>query len=93
MNETLDLFRGRALKIARQYDTDHMTFADLTGMADDYAAAFHEALGNSPDEIRQQAATRLQEKLLQDSNASGHSTKISEALLELAASLNRIPIY
>ncbi|WJJ93874.1 hypothetical protein [Neopusillimonas aromaticivorans] len=47
MNETLDLFRGRALKIARQYDTDHMTFADLTGMADDYAAAFHEALGNS----------------------------------------------
>ena len=93
MNETLELFRGRAIKIARDYDTDHMIFADLTGLADDYAAAFHEALSSHPEELRNHTTQTLQQKLLEASDNAMHSPKASEALVELAACLNRIPIY
>ena len=93
MNDTLELFRGRALKIARHYDTDHMIFADLTGLADDYAAAFNEALSDCPEDLRNHTAQLLQQKLLEASDNTMHSPKASEALVELAACLNRIPIY
>jgi len=93
MHETLDLFWGRALKIARHYDTDQMTFADLAGLADDFAANFQETLGELGDEQRLQTTNHLQQKLIKGSTDQSHSQSVNEALEELAASLSRIPIY
>lgn len=93
MNETLDLFWGRALKIARHYDTDGLIFADLTGMADDFSASFHEAIADAPEDKRQRAIAALQTKLNDAGSSDRYAGRCNEAFTELAASLNRIPIY
>ncbi|RII81965.1 hypothetical protein [Neopusillimonas maritima] len=93
MKKLVEEFWGRALKIAHHYESDQLTFADLTGLVDDYSAAFHESLSGIPDSDRLACCLLLEQRLLNSANNKSHTDTVNSALAELAGSVNRIPIY
>ncbi|MBC7204682.1 MAG: hypothetical protein H5U29_14450 [Pusillimonas sp.] len=93
MEKLVEEFWGRALKIAHHYESDQLTFADLTGLLDDYSAAFHKTLSGMPDADRLECCSLLEQRLLRSANNKSHTDTINSALAELASSVNRIPIY
>jgi len=93
MNKLVEQFWGRALKLAHDYKSDDITFADLTGLVDDYSASLTEALSRLPEPERQDISSGLEQKFNQALENPDHNPSVREALAEISTSLNRIPIY
>jgi len=93
MNELVEQYWSRALKIARQYDTGEVDFADLTGLGEEFAASFTDQINGFPEPLRATYCTGLESKLSAAINANGHESSAGQALNELLVSINRTPIY
>lgn len=93
MNEIIEQYWARALKITRQYESGEVNFADLTGLGDEFAASFVEDISEIPEPLRATYCASLDTKLgtaLTHSNQDSHA---AQAFAELRMSINRTPIY
>lgn len=93
MNELIEQYWARALKITRQYESGEVNFADLTGLGDEFAASFIEELNEMPEPLRAQYCAGLETKLGAAIAKNGSDSHASQALNELRVSINRTPIY
>lgn len=93
MNQLIEEYWNRALKIARQYETGEVDFADLTGFSEEFAASFSQQLGDLPEPQRASASSALESTLEAAITSNTETGNASEALSELLISLNRTPIY
>jgi len=92
MDNVVEQYWGRALKIARQYENAQVAFADLTGLIDEFAAAFFDELNSLTPSARAECSRGLEARL-QAAVAETDSQRCREALEEMLVSLNRTPIY
>lgn len=93
MNEIIEQYWARALKITRQYESGDVNFADLTGLGDEFAASFIETLGEVPEPLRADYYTGLETRLNTAIAQSDPESQAGQALSELRVSINRTPIY
>lgn len=93
MNEIIEQYWARALKITRQFESGEVNFADLTGLGDEFAASFIEELSDMPEPIRAQYCAGLEAKLSTAIAKNAMESKAAQALNELRLSINRTPIY
>lgn len=93
MNQLIEEYWNRALKIARQYEAGEVDFADLTGFSEEFAASFTQQLGNLPEPQRASASSALENTLETAITSKTETSNASEALNELLISINRTPIY
>ncbi|HEY9280514.1 MAG TPA: hypothetical protein VIP51_10620 [Eoetvoesiella sp.] len=93
MNELVEDFWTRALKIARQYEAGEVDFADLTGLGEEFAASFTEGIAELPEQARAPTCSALENVLQTAITSKEESSNASEALNELLMSINRTPIY
>jgi len=93
MNEIIEQYWARALKITRQYESGDVNFADLTGLGDEFAASFIENLNDMPEPLRADYCAGLEARLSTAIAQNGHDSHAGQALNELRVSINRTPIY
>lgn len=93
MNEIIEQYWARALKITRQYESGEVNFADLTGLGDEFAASFIEELNDMPEPLRARYCAGLETKLSTAIAQSDLDSHAGQALSELRVSINRTPIY
>ncbi|HUH86632.1 MAG TPA: hypothetical protein VL003_01095 [Pusillimonas sp.] len=93
MNELIEQYWARALKITRQYESGDVNFADLTGLGEEFAASFIEQLNELPEPLRATYCAGLETRLSTAIAQNGPDSPASQALGELRVSINRTPIY
>ncbi len=93
MNQIVEQYWPRALKIVREYETGDVNFADLTGLGEEFAASFIEQLNTLPEPQRAAQCAGLEAKLTEAIHANGEESNTGQALSELLVSINRTPIY
>ncbi len=93
MENISEQYWGRALKLARQYESGQVEFADLTGLIDEFSAAFFEEIGGLSPSMRSACSKDLESRLTTAMNSEGQSLPCREAMSEILVALNRIPIY
>jgi len=93
MNQIVDQYWPRALKIAREYEIGEVNFADLTGLSEEFAASFIEQLNAMPEPLRAAQCAGLEAKLTEAITSNGTESGAGQALSELLVSINRTPIY
>lgn len=93
MNQIIEQYWARALKITRQYESGEVNFADLTGLGDEFAASFVEELNEFPEPLRATYCANLDMKLGAALTSSSQDSHAAQALNELRVSINRTPIY
>jgi len=93
MNEIIEQYWARALKITRQYEAGEVNFADLTGLGDEFAASFIEQLNEVPEPVRARCCAGLETRLSTAIAQNGPESPAALALNELRLSITRTPIY
>lgn len=93
MNDIVDTFSAQALKIAAQYEGGQVAFADLTGLADEFAAKLTEQLSDLPESQRPPVTAALESRLDERAKELDPDSRGAQALGELVQSLSRTPIY
>ncbi len=93
MNEIIEQYWARALKITRQYESGEVNFADLTGLGDEFAASFIEQLNEMPEPLRARYCAGLETKLSTAIAHNGPDSNAGQAFNELRVSITRTPIY
>lgn len=93
MNETIEQYWARALKITRQYESGDVNFADLAGLSDEFAASFIETLSEMPEPLRASHCAGLETRLSTAIAKNDPDTPATQALNELRVSILRTPIY
>ncbi|MDX3896080.1 MULTISPECIES: hypothetical protein [Pusillimonas] len=93
MNEIIEQYWARALKITRQYEAGEVNFADLTGLGDEFAASFIEQLNEMPEPLRARYCAGLETKLSTAIAQNGPESPAAQAFNELRVSITRTPIY
>lgn len=93
MNELIEQYWARALKITRQYESGEVNFADLTGLGDEFAASFIEELNDLPEPARARYCAGLEAKLSTAIAQKELESQAAQALSELRVSITRTPIY
>ena len=93
MNQIIEQYWARALKITRQYESGEVNFADLTGLGDEFAASFIEDLNEVPESERAQCSTGLEAKLSIAITQNGPDSQAGQAFTELREAITRTPIY
>lgn len=93
MESISEQYWGRALKLARQYESGQVAFADLTGLVDEFSAAFFEEIGGLSPSLRSACIKDLESRLTTAVNSESQSAPCRDAMSEMLVALNRIPIY
>ena len=93
MNDIIEQYWTRALKITRQYESGEVNFADLNGLSDEFAASFTEMLNDIPEHQRARYCAGLETRLSAAIDKNDQESQAGQALTELRLSINRTPIY
>lgn len=93
MENISEQYWGRALKLARQYESGQVAFADLTGLIDEFSAAFFDEIGGLSPSMRSTCIKDLESRLTTAANSESQSPPCRDAISEMLVALNRIPIY
>jgi len=93
MHQLTQQYWSRAQKIAQQYQQQEINFADLTGLADTFAATF----ANDTQSLARPEQTTiyqtLESTLTQAIQELDDDSAVAQALNELLIALTRTPIY
>lgn len=93
MNEVVEKYWPRALKLVRQYETEEWAFADLTGFVEEFAEQYASHVNQLPESQRALSNSALEAEIKTAMRSASADSKTSQALSELLISINRCPIY
>lgn len=93
MNEIVEEYWPRALKLVHQYDTEELAYADLAGFVEEFAEQYTSQVNLLPKPQRALANSTLEAEIKTALRSVSTDSKASLALSELLISIDRCPIY